>query len=152
MKTRNILPGYKLVLENGNTFVVAKYKDVKIAFPEGSYHSITALEDICEEDLTPKYGISRIMKVLNALNIPIWEHKFTRDDIKSGFIITNENGVNYLIVEKDCNLRIMNTERFIVGPRLHDIMNEDMTPINSNYAKIMEIKNREGEVVYSKNK
>lgn len=150
MKTNNILPGYKLVLENGNTFVVKEYKNTKIVFPEGSSRSVTSLDDLCESDLTPKQGMSRIMKVLNALNIPIWERKFTRDEIKAGFTMTNENGVNYLIVVVNSNLRIMNTEHFVIGTRLCDIMNKDLTPTNSSYATIVEVKNREGEVVYKK--
>lgn len=150
MKTTNILPGHKLVLENRNVFVVMEYKNTKIAFPEGSSRTITSLDELCEIDLTPKPGISRIMKVLNALNIPIWERKFTRSDIKAGFTMTNENGVNYLIVNNNCNLRIVNTEHFAIGSHLHVIMNEDLTPADSNYAAIVEVKNKEGKVVYSK--
>lgn len=150
MKTNNILPGHKLVLENGNVFVVMEYKNTKIVFPEGSNRSVTSLDDLCNEDLSAKPGISRIVKVLNALNIPIWERKFTRDEIKAGFTMTNENGVNYLIVNNDCNLRIMSAEHFVIGPNLCDIMNEDMTPTDSDYAEIVEVRDREGKVVYSK--
>ena len=150
MKTANILPGHKLVLENGNVFVVMEYKNTKIAFPEGSSRSITALDELCEEDLTPKPGISRIMRVLNSLNIPIWERKFTRSKIETGFTMTNENGVNYLVVNNNCDLRIMNTEHFVIGPKLCDIMNEDITPTDSDYAAIIEVKDREGKVVYKK--
>lgn len=150
MKTTCILPGYKLVLENGNVFVVMEYKNTKIAFPEGSSRTITSLDELCEVDLTPKYGISRIMKVLNALNIPIWERKFTRSEIKTGFTMTNENGISYLIVNNNCDLRIMNTEHFVIGPRLCDIMNEDMSPTDSDYAAIVEVKDKEGKIVYKK--
>ena len=150
MKRSNILPGHKLVLENGNVFVVMEYKNTKIVFPEGSSRSVTSLDEICDIDLTPKSGVSRIVKVLNTLNIPIWERKFTRDEIKAGFTMTNENGVNYLIVNNDCNLRIMSTEHFVIGPNLCDIMNEDMTPTDSDYAAIVEVRDREGKVVYSK--
>ena len=150
MKTTNILPGHKLVLENGNVFVVMEYKNTKIAFPEGSSRSITALDDLCEEDMSPKKNVSRIMKVLNALNIPVWERKFTRSEIKAGFTMTNENGVNYLIVNNNCDLKIMNTEHFVIGPRLCDIMNEDMSPTDSTYATIVEVRDKEGKVVYSK--
>ena len=150
MKTTNILLGHKLVLENGNVFVVMEYKNTKIAFPEGSSRSITALDDLCEEDMSPKKNISRIMKVLNALNIPVWERKFTRSEIKTGFTMTNENGVSYLIVNNNCDLRIMNTEHFVIGPRLCDIMNEDMSPTDSSYVEIVEVRDREGKVVYSK--
>ena len=150
MKKSNILPGHKVVLENGNTFVIMEYKNTKIAFPEGSTRSVTALDELCEEDMSPKKNISRIMKVLNALNIPIWERKFTRSEIKTGFTMTNENGVNYLIVNNNCDLKIMNTEHFVIGPRLCDIMNEDMSSTDSTYDTIVEVRDKEGKVVYSK--
>lgn len=150
MRKSNILPGHKVVLENGNTFVIMEYKNTKIAFPEGSTRSVTALDELCEEDMRPKKNISRIMKVFNALNIPIWERKFTRSDIKAGFTMTNENGVNYLIVNNKCDLQIMNTEHFVIGPMLCAIINEDMSPTDSDYAAIVEVKDREGKVVYRK--
>ena len=150
MKTTNILPGYKVVLENGNTFVIMEYKNTKIAFPEGSTRSVTALDELCEEDMSPKKNISRIMKVLNSLNIPIWERKFTRSEIKAGFTITNENDVKYIVVGSRDGLRIVCTELYIMGPKLDDIVNEDLSPVSSSHAEIMEIRNREGEVVYSK--
>lgn len=149
MKKSNILPGHKLVLENGNVFVVMEYKGTRIAFPEGSSRTITALDELCEEDMSPKKNISRIMKVLNALNIPIWERKLTRSEIKAGFTMTNEKGVDFLVVESDCILRIVNIEHFVVGPKLCDIMNEDMSP-SISYATIVEVKNKEGKVIYSK--
>lgn len=150
MKTNNILPGHKLVLENGNIFVIMGYKNTKIAFPEGSNCTLVSLDELCEVDLTPKPGVSRIMKVLNTFNIPIWERKFTRNEIEAGFTITNENGANYLIVINNGNLRIMSTEHFILGPNLYDIMNEDMTPADTDYATIVEVKDKEGKVIYSK--
>ena len=150
MKTNNILPGHKLVLENGNVFVVMEYKGTKIAFPEGSSRTITSLNDLCEEDMSPKKNVSRIMKVLNALNIPIWERKFTRNEIKAGFTMTDENGVNYLVVRNEGNLRIMCTDLFTIGSKLCAIINEDMSPTDSSYAEIVEVKDREGKVVYKK--
>ena len=150
MKTSNILPGHKLVLENGNVFVVMEYKNTKIAFPEGSSRTVMALDDFCEVGLTPKPGISRIMKVLNALNMPIWERKFTRSDIKAGFTITNKNDVNYIIVESKDGLRIVCTTLYKIGPKLDEIMNEDLSPISSSHTEIIEVKDREGRIVYSK--
>lgn len=150
MKINNILPGHKLVLENGNTFVVREYKNTKIVFPEGCNRSVLSLDDLCDENLTPKPGVSRITKVLNALNMPIWERKFTRSEIKSGFTITNENDVNYIIVKSKDGLRIVCTNNFTVGPKLEDIMNEDMTPTDIDYAEIIEVRDREGRIVYSK--
>lgn len=150
MKINNILPGHKLVLENGNVFVVREYKNTKIVFPEGCSRSILSLDELCDENLTPKSGTSCIMKVLNALNIPIWERKFTRSEIKAGFTITNENDVKYIVVGSRDGLRIVCAELYIMGPKLDDIVNEDLSPVSSSHAEIMEIRNREGEVVYSK--
>lgn len=150
MKTTNILPGYKIVLENGNTFVIMEYKNTKIAFPEGSNCSITALNELCEVDLTPKYGISRIMKVLNSLNIPIWERKFTRSEICAGYTLVNKNGDEYLVVASNCALRLLGTKHFVVGTKLVEVVNEDMTPTNEDYAEIVEVKDKEGKVVYKK--
>lgn len=150
MKRNNILPGHKLVLENGNVFVVMEYKNTKIAFPEGSSRTVMALDDFCEEDMSPKKNISRIMKVLNALNIPIWERKLTRSEIKAGFTMTNEDGVHYLVVECGDVLRIMSTKYFLVGARLDDIMNEDLSPFDSSHATIVEIKDKENKIVYKK--
>ena len=149
MKTNNILPGHKLVLENGNVFVVMEYKGTKIAFPEGSSRTITSLNDLCEEDMSPKKNVSRIMKVLNALNMPIWERKLTRDEIKAGFTMTDENGVTYLVVVDGCVLKVMCTTYCVVGPKLDAIMHNDMTPTD-NYATIVEVKDKEGKVVYKK--
>jgi hypothetical protein len=149
MNRNNILPGHKLVLENGNVFVVMEYKNTKIAFPEGSSRTITALDDLCEEDLRPKKNISRIMKVLNALNVPIWERKFTRSEIEAGFTMIDENGVTYLVVVSDCVLKVMCTTYCVVGPKLDTVMHNDMTSTD-NYATIVEVKNKKGIVVYKK--
>ena len=150
MKTSNILPGHKLVLENGNVFVVREYKNTKIVFPEGCSRSVLSLDELCDENLTPKSGTSCIMKVLNALNMPIWERKFTRSEIKAGFTMTNENDVNYIIIGSTDGLRIVCTNNYIIGPKLEDIMNEDLSPADSVHAEIIEVRDREGKVVYSK--
>lgn len=150
MKTTNILPGCKIVLENGNTFVIMEYKNTKIAFPEGSNRTITSLDELCEVDLTPKYGISRIMKVLNSLNIPIWERKFTRSDIYAGYTLVNKYGVEYLIVANNCALRLLSTKHFVVGSKLSEVIKEDMTPTSEDYAEIVEVRDTENKVVYKK--
>ena len=150
MKTSNILPGHKLVLENGNVFVVREYKNTKIVFPEGCSRSVLSLDELCDENLTPKSGTSCIMKVLNALNMPIWERKFTRSEIKAGFTMTNENDVNYIIIRSMDGLRIVCTNHYVIGPKLEDIMNEDLSPADSVHAETIEVRDREGKVVYSK--
>lgn len=150
MKRNNILPGHKLVLENGNVFVVMEYKGTKIVFPEGSSRTIMALDDLCEEDLSPKKNVSRIMKVLNALNIPIWERKFTRSEIYAGYILVNKYGFEHLVVASNCALRLLSTKHFVVSSKLSDVINEDMTPISEDFVEIVEVRNTEGKVVYKK--
>jgi uncharacterized protein YlzI (FlbEa/FlbD family) len=150
MKTANILPGHKLVLENGNVFVVMEYKGTKIAFPEGSSRTITALDDLCEENLSPKKNISRIMKVLNDLNIPVWERKFTRDEISAGYTLVNRYGIEHLVVISNCALRLFNPKNFVVGLKLSEVVNKDMTSAIEEYAEVIEVRNTEGKVVYSK--
>ena len=150
MKTNKILPGYKLVLENGNSFLVMEYKNKKIVFPEGSNRSFMALDELCDENLCPRNGMAQIVKVLNSINIPIWERVFTKNDIQPGFTMLNEEGIHYLVVECGDVLRIMSTKYFLVGTRLDDIMNEDMSPFDSSYAAIVEVKDREGKIVYKK--
>lgn len=149
MKTSNILPGHRLVLENGNVFVVREYKNTKIVFPEGCSRSVLSLDELCDENLTPKSGTSCIMKVLNALNMPIWERKFTRDEIKAGFTITNKKDVNYIIIGSRDGLRIVCTNYYVIGPKLDEIMNEDLSPIDP-HAEIIEVRDREGRIVYKK--
>lgn len=150
MKTSNILPGHKLVLENGNVFVVMEYKNTKIVFPEGSSRSVTSLDDLCNEDLSAKPGISCIMKVLNALNMPIWERKFTRSDIYAGYTLVDEYDVEYLVVESNYTLKLLSAKHFVVGSKLREVINEDMTSISEDFAEIVEVRNIEGKVVYSK--
>ena len=150
MKTTNILPGHKLVLENGNVFVIMEYKNTKIAFPEGSSRTIMALDDLCEEDLSPKKNVSRIMKVLNALNIPIWKRKFTRSEIYAGYILVNKYGFEHLVVASNCALRLLSTKHFVVSSKLSDVINEDMTSISEDFVEIVEVRNTEGKVVYKK--
>ena len=64
----------------------------------------------------------------------------------------SENGVTYLVIESDGELKIVSTIQYVVGPKLHDIMNEDMTPTNENCAEILEVKDKGGKVIYSKKK
>ena len=149
MKISNILPGHKLALENGNVFVVMEYINTKIAFPEGSSRSITSLKDLCNEDLSPKPGVSRIMKVLNALDMPIWERKFTRDEIGAGYTLVDKQGIEYLVVVNNGELRLLSLKYFVVVHKLGEVINKDMTT-SEGYVEIVEVKNEKGTVVYSK--
>jgi hypothetical protein len=127
-----------------------EYKGTKIAFPEGSSRTITALDDLCEEDLSPKKNVSRIMKVLNALNVPIWERKFTRSEIYAGYTLVNKYGFEHLVVASNCELRLLSTKHFVVSSKLSEVINEDMTPTREDFVEIVEVRSTEGKVVYKK--
>lgn len=150
MNKSQILPGYKVELENGNVFVVREYKNTKIVFPEGSDRSAISLDELCDEELNPREHISRIIRIFDSINTPIWECVLTRNNIKPGFTMINEEGNHYLVVECGGTLRIMSTDYFLVGARLCDIMNEDMSPASLNNAAIVKIRDVEGKIVYMK--
>ena len=151
MNRNNILVGYKLTLENRNSFEVLRYKDEKILFPVGSHVSTISLNELCNHDLSPVNKASRIMKIENSLGVTMWEYKFKRSDIKPGYIIKNDVGTKYLVVnDMFAGLRIIPFGQYTIGALLTDIMNEDMSPVNSDYSKIIEVKDSNGKVVYSK--
>lgn len=151
MNRNNILPGYTITLENGNSFKVMKYMDKKIVFSEGSCCSIHSLDKFCHEDLSPKDNISRIMVVRNALGAIMWERKFTRSDIKPGYVLTNDIGTKYLVVDDlFSGLRIIPIGQYTIGALLTDIMNEDMSPATESHSEIIEVKDDKCKVLYSK--
>ena len=151
MNKNNIIPGYTITLENGNTFRIMKYMDKKIVFAEGSCCSIHCLDEFCHEDLSPKDNVSRIMTVRNALGVIMWERKFTRSDIKAGFRLVNEKGVEYLVVSDIFEgLKIIPMCQYTIGACLNEIMKEDMSPLTPSHSEIIEVKDTTGKVVYSK--
>lgn len=151
MNRNNILPGYTITLENGNSFKVMKYMDKKIVFSEGSYCSIHRLDEFCHEDLSPKDSVSKIMTVRNALGVIMWERKFKRSDIKPGYILKNSKGIKYLVVnDMFAGLRIIPVGQYTIGALVNDIMNEDMSPVSPSHVEIVEIKDDKCQVVYSK--
>ena len=151
MNRNNILVGYKLTLENGATFEVFRYKDEKILFPVGCHVSIISLDELCNHDLSPVNGASRIMKIENSLGVTMWERKFTRSDIKAGYVLKNDNDVEYLVVSGLFEgLRIIPIGQYTIGALVVDLMNEDMSPATPAHSEIIEVKDTTGKVVYSK--
>ena len=147
----NILVGYKLTLENGNSFEVLRYKDEKILFPVGCHISIISLNELCNHDLSPFNKASRIMKIENFLGVTMWERKFTRSDIKPGYVLKNDVGDKCLVVnDMFAGLRIVPIGEYIIGALIDDIMNEDMSPVSSSHAEVVEIQDSKGKIVYSK--
>ena len=151
MNRNNILVGYKLTLENRNSFEVLRYKDEKILFPVGSSVSTISLNELCNHDLSPINKASRIMRIENSLGIIMWERKFTRSDIKPGYILTNDTGTKYLVVSDIFEgLRIIPMCQYTIGACLNEIMKEDMSPLTPSHSEIIEVKDTTGKVVYSK--
>lgn len=71
--TRNdIHPGYFIILSNNSTFKVIKVPTGKYLMPVGSSVSSLRLEDICNEDLTPKLGLSPIAEIKECNGNTIW--------------------------------------------------------------------------------
>lgn len=151
MNRKNIIPGYTITLENGNSFKVMKYMDKKIVFPEGSCCSVHSLDEFCNEDLSPMKNVSRIMTIHNANGVIMWERKFTRSDIKAGFRLVNEKGIEYLVVSDIFEgLKIIPMCQYTIGACLNEIMKEDMSPLTPSHSEIIEVKDTTGKVVYSK--
>ena len=151
MNRNNILVGYKLTLENGNSFEILRYKDEKILIPVGCHVSTISLNELCNHDLSPVNKASRIMKIENSLGLTMWERKFTRSDIKAGYVLKNEEGTKYLVVnDMFAELRIIPIGEYIIGALVVDIMNEDMSPATPAHSEIIEVKDITGKVVYSK--
>lgn len=62
--TRNdIHAGHTITLSNGTTYTVIAVPAGKFLMPEGSHVAMTPITDICNEDLTPKLGMSAITEI-----------------------------------------------------------------------------------------
>lgn len=151
MNRNDILPGYTITLENGNSFIVMQYQCDKIVFPKGSSLSIHKLDDFCNENVSPKPNISKIMIIRDSAGNIVWERKFKRSDIKPGYVLKNNDGTDYLVVKDTFEgLRIVPLGQYTIGALLSDIMNEDMSPKTSRHSEIIEVKDASGKIVYSK--
>lgn len=62
--TRNdIHPGHVITLSNGTTYTVIAVPAGRFLMPDGSHVAMTPITDICNEDLTPKLGMSAITEI-----------------------------------------------------------------------------------------
>lgn len=151
MKTSDILPGYTITLENGNSFKIMTYKGEQIIFPENSYSSVHSLNEFCNEDLSPRPGISKIMIIRNNVGVITWKRKFKCSDIKPGFVLTTDMGTKYLVVQDIVEgLKIVTLGQYTIGTSLNNIVNEDMSAKTQYHVIIVEVQDETGKVVYYK--
>ena len=62
--TRNdIHAGHTITLSNGTTYTVIAVPAGKFLMPNGSHVAMTPITDVCNEDLTPKLGMSAITEI-----------------------------------------------------------------------------------------
>ena len=62
--TRNdIYAGHTITLSNGTTYTVITVPAGKFLMPSGSHIAMVPITDICNEDLTPKLGMSAITEI-----------------------------------------------------------------------------------------
>ena len=64
LMTRNdIHAGYTITLSNSMTYTVITVPAGKFLMPNGSYVAMVPITDICNEDLTPKFGMADITEI-----------------------------------------------------------------------------------------
>ena len=62
--TRNdIHAGHVITLSNGMVYTIISVPAGKFLMPNGSYVAVVPITDICNEDLTPKFGMSNITEI-----------------------------------------------------------------------------------------
>lgn len=72
IERKQIQAGDTVVLDNGSIFTVIEVPTGKYLMPKGSHKAMIKLEEICEQDLSPKSGMSSIKEIRNILNDVIW--------------------------------------------------------------------------------
>ncbi len=64
LMTRNdIHAGHVITLSNGMVYTIVSVPAGKFLMPNGSYVAMVPITDICNEDLTPKVGMSAITEI-----------------------------------------------------------------------------------------
>lgn len=72
MERKQIQAGDIVVLTNGSVYTIVEVPSGKYLMPKGSHKAMIKLEEICEQDLSPKPGTSYIKEIRNALNDVVW--------------------------------------------------------------------------------
>lgn len=71
--TRNdIHAGYTITLSNGNIYTIITVPSGKFLMPDGSHVAMTPITDVCNEDLTPKLGMSVITEIRCNNGSVVW--------------------------------------------------------------------------------
>ena len=64
LMTRNdIHAGHTITLSNGMVYTIISVPAGKFLMPNGSHVAMTPITDVCNEDLTPKFGMSAITEI-----------------------------------------------------------------------------------------
>jgi hypothetical protein len=63
MIRNDIHAGHVITLSNGMTYTVIAVPAGRYLMPNGSHVALTPIIDICNEDLTPKIGMSAIIEI-----------------------------------------------------------------------------------------
>lgn len=63
MIRNDIHAGHTITLSNGMIYTVISVPGGRYLLPNGSHVAMTPITDICNEDLTPKFGMSAITEI-----------------------------------------------------------------------------------------
>lgn len=90
MKRSDIHASNRLVLSNGVTEIVYSVNGIMYITPKGSHYISIKLEDLCDEDLQPKYGCAEIIEIHDLQDGIIWSKpvEMTVSEIESKLGIT----------------------------------------------------------------
>lgn len=72
MERKQIQAGDTVILTNNSVFTVIEVPTGKYLMPKGSLRAMVKLEEICEEDLSPKPGTSSIREIKNFQGSLLW--------------------------------------------------------------------------------
>lgn len=71
--TRNdIHAGHTITLSNGMTYTIISVPAGKFLMPNGSHVAMVPITDVCNEDLTPKLGMSAITEIRCNNGSVVW--------------------------------------------------------------------------------
>ena len=72
MERKQIQAGDTIVLTNNSVFTVIEVPSGKYLMPKGSHKAMIKLEEVCEQDLSPKPGTSDIKEIRNCFDNVVW--------------------------------------------------------------------------------
>lgn len=72
MERKQIQAGDTVILTNNSVFTVIEVPTGKYLMPKGSFRAVVKIEDLCKEDLSPKFGMSPIKEIRNFQGSLLW--------------------------------------------------------------------------------